>query len=412
LRNSLSAEAIKMVEVAIVNQKMYDDYLDYFSNSVLMKMNAVSVPTATLVFGCTNENVTNVYRELLTSVEMYDFLKEKTGVGSEISELVQLRNKRFDDTVDTVVEVFTNEKEVAFQVEVMHLEEATVQALGDAVEDFVASKQSDVAKAVGAHEIELVSKSTGITYRQEVLKKQRDLVTHLTSLQTSSDNSRGKLSGNAKTYFDYLMSTDGEENEAVMPSAPVPAASVSFTYVAIGMILAAFIEVFVIFVLYIMNQKIRITDKLKEIYSISQLGRVESEKGKRFLGFFDELILKLRYWGERRFTRAEALKLAAVAVKVEAKKEQAQSVYLLGCNLAEAAREVCDYIKDTLEEEKIQVKILNNVLYDAEAMEELLSAGHVVLVETAGVTLYKEVEEVLEVLQRQNITVLGGVVVG
>jgi len=106
----------------------------------------------------------------------------------------------------------------------MHLEEATVQALGDAVEDFVASKQSDVAKAVGAHEIELVSKSTGITYRQEVLKKQRDLVTHLTSLQTSSDNSRGKLSGNAKTYFDYLMSTDGEENEAVMPSAPVPAA--------------------------------------------------------------------------------------------------------------------------------------------------------------------------------------------
>jgi len=51
----------------------------------------------------------------------------------------------------------------------------------------------------------------------------------------------------------------------------------------------------------------------------------------------------------------------------------------------------CEQISKNLHEESICVQILSNVLYDAEAMEKLENAKGIVLVETAGSTMYEEV---------------------
>ena len=64
-----------------------------------------------------------------------------------------------------------------------------------------------------------------------------------------------------------------------------------------------------------------------------------------------------------------------------------------------------------MEKEQIAVTILDNVLYNAEAMEKLENEKGVVLVEKAGSTLYNEVSKEIELLTRQDIAVLGGIVV-
>lgn len=71
----------------------------------------------------------------------------------------------------------------------------------------------------------------------------------------------------------------------------------------------------------------------------------------------------------------------------------------------------CEQIRESLSAEGVSVQILSNVLYDAEVMEALSEAQGAVLVETAGSTLYEEVVRELQLLNRQNITVLGGIVV-
>ena len=48
--------------------------------------------------------------------------------------------------------------------------------------------------------------------------------------------------------------------------------------------------------------------------------------------------------------------------------------------------------------------------YGAEAMEALMQVDSVILVETAGVTLYTEIAQELELLQRQGIPLLGGII--
>ena len=54
---------------------------------------------------------------------------------------------------------------------------------------------------------------------------------------------------------------------------------------------------------------------------------------------------------------------------------------------------------------------MDNVLYNSETLEQLEAAKGVVLVEKVGSTLYTEIAKELELLKRQEIQVLGGIVV-
>ena len=125
----------------------------------------------------------------------------------------------------------------------------------------------------------------------------------------------------------------------------------------------------------------------------------------------DRWILALRYWNQRKFTPKEALELAAVAVKMAAGKNALKTVSLVGCDLKDRALNTCEEIRMVLAEEGVEAQILNNVLYDAETMEKLGDTKGVVLVEKADSTLYAEVARELELLRRQDIAILGGIIV-
>ena len=149
-----------------------------------------------------------------------------------------------------------------------------------------------------------------------------------------------------------------------------------------------------------------------ELFGISQLGLIPGQqKKKKFLGFIDGWILALRDHNKRKFSSEEAMELAATAVKISAGKNMLDTVYLMGCDLKEGAMELCQQIKGKLEQENIHVHVLNNVLYNAEILEQLEEAKGVVLVERAGSTLYTEIVKELELLKRQEIKAIGGIVV-
>lgn len=107
----------------------------------------------------------------------------------------------------------------------------------------------------------------------------------------------------------------------------------------------------------------------------------------------------------------QSMELAFAAVKIAAAKNRLNSICLMGCNLDAGAGKVCETLKTALEKEQLNVTVLDNVLYNAEAMEKVDAMTGVVLVEKAGSTLYNEIAGELELLKRQEIAVLGGIVV-
>lgn len=220
--------------------------------------------------------------------------------------------------------------------------------------------------------------------------------------------------------FGYLQSwrsvwaqSQVDKQEASEEEAALPQPQLSGKDVMLGIVLSVFLYAFVIFAKYILNKKLRDIDSLQELYGIPQLGTVLSAapKVRTKGGKIDQWILQLRYQNKRRITVEESIHLAAVAVKLAAKKQELDQVCLVGCNVAGAAQETCESIRAVLAKEQIEAVMLNNVLYDAETMEKLEHAQGVVLVETAGLTLYEEIKEELNLLSRQNICVLGGIIV-
>lgn len=164
------------------------------------------------------------------------------------------------------------------------------------------------------------------------------------------------------------------------------------------------------FTAYILNGRIRAADELQELYHISQLGLIVQEQ-ENSRNLIDRQIRRLRNWNKRSFAREQCLDLAATAIRISVRKQGLDTVCLMGCDLKAGAGAACSALKEKLEKENITVKILDNVLYDADMMGGLEEVKGVVLVEKAMSTLYDEIVSELELVSRQGITVLGGIVV-
>ena len=160
---------------------------------------------------------------------------------------------------------------------------------------------------------------------------------------------------------------------------------------------------------YIFNSKIRVSDELQSLYHIPQIGTIVKDSGKKFI--VDKWVDDLRHYGKRKFSAEQSVELAFAAVKIAAVKNGLNNICLMGCNLSAGADAACESLKAALEKEGITVTVLDNLLYNAEVMEKVETMAGVVLVEKAGSTLYNEIASELALLKRQEITVLGGIIV-
>lgn len=200
------------------------------------------------------------------------------------------------------------------------------------------------------------------------------------------------------------------QHQAMAESVPEPA--LSLKYVLLGMILFAFIYVFYLFLKYILSSRLRAADEVQVLYGTAQLGKIPRDTGKKkVFAVVDDLIVKLRDRNKRVFSYEEAVGLAAVAVRMSARKNDLNKVFCIGCNMQEPRLQVAQAIQADLQEADLEMTVLNNVLYNQEALEQLQDAKGAFLLEQAGETLYDEIARELELLRRQEIAVLGIVVV-
>lgn len=424
LEEALTEAQIANVNSAIMYEQFRDEKIRYREESILMQIDPFNAPRAELTFVVKSDdiektyNIQKMYEDLLTSTDLFNYVKKECSITNEVNELISLERTSYGQTQgnDTV------------RLVVLHSDESICQVIADAIERYASQQQNRLESIIGTHEIELISQTYGTVMHADLLTQQRSCDSDISTQNSSAIKLKAAFTDEEWYYYNYLVAekssvnsdkehmeeADAEDTKSdestnvIIVTTP----SVSIKYVILGMILFAFGYVFVIFLMYIFNNKLRATDDLQDIYSIPQLGAISGdEKKKKFLGIIDEWILKLRYRDKRRFAPQEAANLAAVAAKMAVKKQGVSNVCLMGCNLAGEALKACELIKERLTAEGATVQILSNVLYDAEVMEELADAQGAVLVETAGSTLYDEIAKELELLNRQNITVLGGIVV-
>ena len=392
----------------------------FYKDSLYLQMDAAEVPKMELSYLVKTSvqddsySIERLYEDTLES-GLQQWLTEQgqTETLGDISELVGL--DRGTDAVETD----------SFCIQVIHVSEEQCKELAQQVIAYIAAQKAIITKQAGMHEIALVNQTFAFVRDEEVLDRQKILWNNITEIDAAVDKAAKEFSEEEKVYYEFLMRMESEEEEADAEQSGdnenvqeetekivVTTLGISIKYVILGMILFAFLAVFYLFLKYILNNKLRVNDDIREIYEVPQLGRIpDGESKKKIFGFVDRLILKLRDRNRRTFTNEEALGLAGVAVKMAAKKASFETVCCIGCDMKESTLNVASAIQNTLKEEGIDLTVLNNVLYDQSSMEQLQGVKGAFLLEKAGETLYDEIAKELELLNRQDIKILGVVVV-
>lgn len=438
----LTEEEIRNVAYVVDYEKKYLEKAAYLEKSPLMQMdsNGVNKAEATIAVVAedrrTSHDIKKIYEDIVESSECVSKVAEDigmdtigigelifvdnigmdtTGIGELIFVDKMARNTSAKNSEDTALLESNEEIDDAadvFKIVVVHSKEEICREMLADVIAFLGKKQPDMENTLGEHEFVVVNESFGIVSDMEIAKQQKAVLDDVTAMKTTFFNAKKELSEKEQNYYAILMGdTEAEAGEHEVQKT-IPSAGVSIKYVLLGAIMGAFVYAFILLLIYIFNTKIRATDNFQELYGLPQLGMIPREPGKKkVLGIVDKWILAIRNHNKRQFSPEEALELAAVAAKMAAGKEGLQEICLMGCSLKEHSLEVCGKIRKRLEKENICVNILSNVLYDAQMLAELGGAKGVILAESAGSTLYSEITEELELLKRQGIKALGGILV-
>ena len=329
-----------------------------------------------------------VYGDILNNVGLYEWVEEKTGIPTaDVSSLVGI-------SVTSSTPFANGEMEGVFGTDSLKItvsqkdEEACIK-LAEAVKAYVEQQSESVAEKLGEHELILLSESAGTVTDIGLMNRQVDYGNAVSSLRSSIASAKAGFTDDQTEYYKLLTWEEGidqvEADESTTEEQLVEESpSVSKKYILLGAVLFAFLYAGILFLMYIFNSKKFIIDK-----------------------WIDDL----RHYGKRRFNAEQSVELAFAAVKIATVKNHMNSICLMGCNLSAGAGNVCESLKAALEKEGISVTVLDNVLYNAEAMEKVDAMTGVVLVEKAGSTLYNEIASELALLKRQDIAVLGGIVV-
>lgn len=404
---------LQKVNYVLAYESVYQSQLAYKEHSLLMQIDPNCVQETELTFYVEADNarraadIEKAYEDVVQTDALAAYLEEQIGGkdSAGISELITLMrgSNNIPEGTNT------------FRVKLIHNDKSVLQDMTESLIDYIQKKREQIVKAMGSHEVILVDQSDAVTVDLSILDAQKRMIDEIAAIETAILQNKEAFTAEQQQYYEFMAMTESDTDEAedgtkeLEQNAPATA-RISIKYVLLGMFLGAFIYLFVFFMRYVFDHKLSASDSLQELYDIPQLGLIPQQESKKPFAFIDRWILSLNESGGRRFTRAEAMRLSAAAVKMAAAKEETGKICLVGCGLAGQSLEVCETIKEELAKDGIQTKILNNVLYDAQAMCSLEGIDAAVLVERAQSTLYTEIGKEKELLRRQGITILGGII--
>lgn len=422
----LSEKQLDNVNYVLYYEKLYQNKLANQEQSILLKIDPDKVQRTEATFLVTSDDpdrdcrIEALYEGMVLSAELLDRLGRQAGASAyHVGEIISVSRNSAD----------RQEGSNAFRVTISHYDDEMCQRLLQTVIDYMGSKHSALTEKWGAHDVTVLDQWAGSISDRAVLNAQTSAEKSILDSRSTIFNSQnafseeewyyyslltsGRLAGNPREAQRLLASAmDPGDIAAVISAGIPPSPGVNARYVLIGMILGAFVYVFWIFMRYVSGGKLQAADRLDELYGIPQLGYIPHEGSKkRPFGFVDQWILAFRYRNRRRLSQAEALRLAAAMVRMAAQREQANEICLIGCGIEKNTLQICRQLRDMLEKENVAVHVLDNMLYDAEGMEEMRNAKGAVLVETAGISPYAEITRELALLKRQEAKIFGGIIV-
>lgn len=398
----------------------YDKFGRYYQESVLMQIDASSVPTSEIVYQvvASDEVIANrlgrAYKETLGTgiVEWLVNNGMDAKEASKMRELIKIEENANDNQQENTQGSIPNKitDEAYIRVKVLHMEEEACRQLTQSVKDYLAEEKKIIEKTIGSHELQLIKQDFAVVADSELTELQRNMVIAVTEGNQEAVAMRRNFSDEEKQYYTYMSLII--EQEVTGESQMVDVGSYSPLnnpyYIVLGMLVSVFVYVFGFFIAYIFSGKLRINDNFASGTGITVLGRVACNK--KYKGF-DKWINSLRNGKKKVVSKEDVIGLTAIGMHLVAAENQVNKIACISSDLTESDSELVKEIQSKLKEKDIVLSVAENVLYSSKELETVQDEKVVFLVGKAGKTPYEDIIREAKFFERQNVIVAGVLII-
>lgn len=289
------------------------------------------------------------------------------------------------------------------------------EELAECIEKLLDEYREILTEKIGSHRLILIDKygsvvtDAGLAQEQEVLDN--SIAAYQTKLDTLtaafSDTQlliyEGEIEGEVKQSPE-----DGEEatteNSVSVPEKPT---SNVVKYIVLGAICGIFLACICITLVYILNNKIKSSEELAELYGLRVFGKITVPDGKRriFAGV-DRWIDQLRY--KEKWTLEEQLDLVLTNLKVTCRKENIEKLFFTSAiHLTAEEKTRIEEVMANLKENGVEVLFGENIIRNAKSFEQMAEIGQVVLIERERASEYSAIEKEIVLCMEQKASLIG-----
>ena len=417
--------------------KQYEEQHQYNTESILMNLNPSRFYKGEISYAIDNhfeveyplinktnpvDNITSAYIGVLNNGELLEeaakilkLVEDKAGYAGEV---IDTKN-RFGN----VNSVGTLVQQGVISVSVYGRDKEECEKLLDLVQSNIEEAKSKIASDFESHDLIMTEKNVFIASDNYLLQVQRDQLDRLRDFsdriaaveKTLTEDDRSYAEAYKIEIKDEILEKDSndvadESDEAVLKeSEDAPHAGISKKLVVAGFVGGMFMMFVLYALLYILGNKLRLEDEVDELFGLSSIGIITSEKRKTkgLDGFLTGRLLR----GKRLFERDEALGMAVANIAVMARKSDVNKVYLVGAAYDEKEKDICDKLQKSLKKSNIDLQSGRCILYDAASLEQAAEIGSVVVAARAGVSSLNELAEEMDLCISQKTKILGILVI-
>ncbi|MDO4941749.1 MAG: hypothetical protein Q4E73_02770 [Lachnospiraceae bacterium] len=413
-KRNLSTDKADSVEKAYDVYKQYQSSFqsseDYCNNAIKMKIDYTRVPTVNILYKVTNcENLTELCTFINTSVFTDDWLEEvRSELGwkdvaiSYISELIT--SSKIDEQ--------DKQREKVFRVKVISTDKESSERLADLAQKEIADRMTEIQGKYPSAMIQYLDQNFEISVDSTLLSDQQWQMERMNNSYNILNNLANNFDDNQKSYYTALIDSEkntnivqSDETEKTEPQIDV----INIKYILLGMAVGFFILFCYYACLYIFNKGLHSASEMEVDLGVSVIGTMNRSKLKNEKT--NPSIFRIFREKEPRMTYEECLEVICMKVKMAVNKNKIRSLYITSTADSEEINQLKERLQQLMEDFDCKVTIGNSVVYDVDSLTDLSDSDGVLFLEEVNQSPYSEIAQEVEICRKNDIFVIGTVVV-
>lgn len=404
-------EELQQIQDVVTMQKLVTRSCNYMADSILMNVDPYSENKLMVTFfvdsaytyNYTGENTLD-YTNSLMSAYMYNVqngalaaqLKKSLNLECDVKYVQELLSVSGDDKTFTVSLIYKNSQ--------------IFTAASKEIQKFMKEQTSELEKKYGLHELKYITDQQSVisdtntaslqSNAMNMLNNYRSQYNALKAAMSEAQLSQLGIEVEKAAVESEELEEDELKDELVEPVYP----TFNKKLPILGFIGGIFLACVWLAMVYIFNNKLERSHELTEYFDLRQAGTIYHDKKRNGL---DAFIWKCKMRNQKIMDYDTSIDLVCSNVELMCEKADSHAICLTGTEI-EKMTDVQTIVKK-LEKAGIAVHVCGDVCYDQKAMRRVSDVGIVVVIEQAGVSIYKEIDRQLERLNQNGIQVLGAI---